>query len=84
MKKIVFQRADAKPGEEDVMTPNYRQRLVKSWGEVTFDEAIPLDAVSRKIAIDDRAITYAETEDEFLTRIAAKDMPAGASLLRVQ
>lgn len=84
MKKIVFQRADAPPGEEDALTPNYRQRLVKSWTDVEFDAAIPLDAVSRKIAIDDPAITYAETEDEFLARIAAKDMPAGATLLRVQ
>lgn len=78
MKVIVFKTAgnDA----EQTLAPNYRKRLVKALDGMEIEAPLPLDSLSRKLATDDPRIEYAETEEEFLSRVALKSLPSGATV----
>ena len=65
--------------------PNYRQRLVivepartvtmEDGGKVKIPAVVfPLEQVSRSIGLDDPAIKWAETEDEFLHRVMSENI----------
>jgi hypothetical protein len=78
MKKIVYNQAD---GTAAVVTPAEGSRLAIS---VTIDrkkmvskEPIPVDRFLRRWPVEGAVAEWAETEDEWMARIAAKDVPAG-------
>lgn len=79
MKKIIYTRSD---GGVSVVSPAEGQRLatkvLAAFGIVLFQVGTPLpvEQISRiwKILF---GVEWAETEDEFVTRIAAKDVPTG-------
>lgn len=85
MKKIVFSRPD---GGVSVVTPSEGARLAffitlpdgtrLPSGTAPFTER-PVDSILRRWPVDGAVAEWAESEDAFLARIAAKDVPAGLS-----
>jgi hypothetical protein len=84
MKVIVYTRAD---GGTCVCRPLEGARLVSAVviGEErrALDAPRPVDTVFRGWPVDGVSAVWAETEDEFVARIAAKDVPADATAVRV-
>lgn len=80
MKKIIYTRPD---GGLTVLHPVEGARLAKAvhFEDGTFMAADPqpVDRFVRQWPVPGAVAVWAETEDEFVARIAAKDVPAGAA-----
>ena len=82
MKKIVYQKPD---GGIAVVHPAEGARLAMSIeledGTKLSGGPAPVDTFLRRWPVDGATVEWAETEEEFLRRIAAKDAPSGASIV---
>jgi hypothetical protein len=78
MKKIIYTDSD---GGVSVCTPAEGARLAISVAingeEIKSDAPMPVDRFLRRWPVDGAVAEWAETEDEWIARIAAKDVPAG-------
>ena len=78
MKKIIYTRPD---GGLSIITPVEGARLALSVTladqKITSDRPVPVDLFLRRWPVSGAVVEWAETEDEFVARIAAKDVPAG-------
>jgi hypothetical protein len=79
-KRIVLLNTDGSIG---IVTPAPNARLVSRVGTETFDPPVPAYHFFRETAYLYEAaaqnyVEYAETEEKFVARIQAKDVPAGA------
>lgn len=86
MKKIIYTRAD---GGLSVVTPAEGARLCRYMtlpdGTAFRNETpLPADRTLRTWPIRGAIVEWAETEDEFTARIAAKDVPKGTSFQIVE
>lgn len=88
MKKIIYRRPD---GGVSVVNPSAGARLVSGVkivvnGETSLrevDPPEPFDRFTRLLNAGGVFPVWAETEDAFLARVAAKDVPPGASSVQV-
>lgn len=85
MKKIAYEKED---GGVAIIGPAEGERLCKAiqladGSRTTFDPSIRADRFAGRWPVDGAVVEWAETEAEFVARIAAKDVPQGARFLIV-
>ena len=78
MKRIIFTRPD---GGLSIMTPaegfRLAMRVTVAGRTFTSSNPAPVDTFVGRWPVKDAAVDWAETEDEFIARVAAKDIPPG-------
>ncbi len=80
MKLIIFSGLD---GRVFVMRPAEGARLAMAVNDDRRKEPAPVDTFLRGWPVPSATVEWAESEDEFVARIAAKDVPADAENVQI-